>query len=360
MTCCNRWPMRALAKASAAFRFMQDFGGATMINLRWDLRAWLLPVLAGLAGYLVVSAMTPASEQNTHFSEAPQNARWGDAYLPNLPVIDQDGNRYRFYDDLIKGRKVVVNFVFTSCSAICPLTMARMAQLYEKLGDIAGSDVRFYSITVDPEHDDPAALKLFAQAYKLDPKWRLLTGDPAHLQIIRDKLGERSRVASDHRHEMLIGNDPIGDWSKDSAYGDLDRVAINIRMMDPAWRMTESEDHSVTRADGSAMLALSNVPGEALYIKACASCHTIGEGDSVGPDLNNISGRRDHAWLAKFISRPDLMLDSDNSIIKDLKQRFPMAVMPNLGLSEQDAGDVIAYIQSKSATAKVTALKSAH
>jgi protein SCO1 len=319
---------------------------------------YLLPLLVGSAAYGIIWATLPPSPETSHFSEAPQNARWGEAYLPNLPVVDQDGNRFRFYDDLIKGRKVVVNFIFTSCSAICPLTMARMAQLYEKLGDIAGSDVRFYSITVDPEHDDPDALKRYAQAFKLDPKWRLLTGATADLQIIRDKLGERSRVASDHRHEMLIGNDLIGDWSKDSAYGDLDRVAINIRMMDPAWRMTSASEISVKPSDGSAMLALNDVPGEGLFIKACASCHSIGHGDSVGPDLMNVSARRDAVWLTKLISRPDLMLArNDDAAIQDLKQRYPMVVMPNLGLSEQDAGDVIAYIQRKSAATKVTALK---
>lgn len=329
-----------------------------MTDLRKTLNAWLLPVLAGIAVCAMAwTAMNPAPEPGTHFSQAPQNARWGDAYLPNLPVVDQDGNRYRFYDDLIKGRKVVVNFIFTSCSAICPLTMARMAQLYEKLGDIAGSDVQFYSITVDPEHDDPAALKRYSQAFKLDPKWRLLTGNPSDIQIIRDKLGERSRVASDHRHEMLIGNDLIGDWSKDSAYGDLDRVAINIRMMDPSWRMTSPEDIALKPASGTDMLALSNVPGEALYIKACASCHTVGQGDSVGPDLNNVLDRREHAWLTRFISRPDLMLASNDSAVAEMKQRFPMVVMPNLGLSEQDAGDVLSYIQAKSTSPSVTALK---
>lgn len=336
---------------------MFDLYEATMISLRTALKGALIPVLAGLAGYLIVWAMTPPPAQTARFSEAPQNARWGGRYLPNLPVVDQNGTRYRFYDDLIKGRKVVINFIFTSCSAICPLTMARMAQLYDKLGDIAGSDVRFYSITVDPDNDDPAALKRYAEALKLDPKWKLLTGDPADLQIIRDKLGERTRVASDHRHEMLIGNDLLGDWSKDSAYGDLERVAINIRLMDPAWALTSSVSTFVKPADGSAMLVMRKVPGEALFVKACASCHTIGRGDSVGPDLDNVSVRRDPAWLTKMISRPDLMRASGDSAIKALKQRFPMVAMPNLQLSEQDAADVIAYIQSRSTIAEVTALK---
>ena len=328
-----------------------------MTFLRTRLR-YLLPLIFGSVVYGFIWATSPPSAETSHFSEAPQNARWGDSYLPNLAVVDQDGNRYRFYDDLIKGRKVVVNFIFTSCSAICPLTMARMAQLYEKLGDIAGSDVRFYSITVDPEHDDPDALKRYAQAFKLDSKWRLLTGKPADLQIIRDKLGERSQVASDHRHEMLIGNDLIGDWSKDSAYGDLDRVAINIRMMDPSWRMTKAAELSVKPSDGSAMLALNDAPGEGLFIKACASCHSIGQGDSVGPDLINVSDRRDAVWLTKLISRPDLVLAGKNdAVVQDLKARYPMVVMPNLGLSEQDAGDVIAYIKTKSADTKITALK---
>ena len=310
--------------------------------------ALFVPILAALAGYGIVHATKQSQTQAPFFSSANQEARWGRSYFPNLPVVDQDGRTFRFYDDLVKGKKVIINFVFTSCSAICPLTMARMAQLHDKLEDIAGKDVHFYSITVDPEHDGPTELKRYADAMKLGADWKLLTGKPEEIQIIRDKLGERSRMKSEHRHEMLIGNDVIGDWSKDSAYGDLDRVVINIRSMDPEWKMTENVVNVSTRPVDADLIELRDVPGEALFIKACASCHSIGRGDRIGPDLNGVTQRRDWAWLKKIISRPDLVLASNDSITEELKARFPIVAMPNLGLSEEDAIDVLAYIRSRS------------
>ncbi len=305
-----------------------------------------IPAMAVVIGFGLVALLRPAATETTYFSSASQDARWGKSYLPNLPVVDQDGKVYRFYDDLIQGRKVIVNFVFTSCSAICPLTMARMVQLKEKLGDIPSKDLKFYSITVDPEHDGPAELKRYADAFQLGPDWKMLTGKPEDLQIIRDKLGERSRMKSEHRHEMLIGNDPIGDWSKDSAYGDLDRVALNIRSMDPVWQRSSSP--ATVRSANSDFIDMSDTPGEALYVKACASCHTVGHGDRVGPDLQDVSTRRDRAWLTRIISRPDAVLASNDPIARELKTRFPTVAMPNLGLSEQDAADVLHYIDSKS------------
>src|SRR6516165_9515855 len=97
--------------------------------------------------------------RQARFGTTTSNSHWGGGYIPNLPVVDQDGNRFRFYDDLIKGKKVIVSFIFTSCSDICPLTTARMAQLQARLGQAVGRDVFMYSITIDPEHDGPEELK---------------------------------------------------------------------------------------------------------------------------------------------------------------------------------------------------------
>src|SRR5215472_16994072 len=80
-----------------------------------------------------------------------QSRQWGEAYIPNLPVITQDGKTLRFYDDLVKGKIVIISFIYTSCTDICPLTTARMAQLEEKLGEVVGRDVFILSMSVDPE-----------------------------------------------------------------------------------------------------------------------------------------------------------------------------------------------------------------
>src|SRR5258706_1097061 len=112
------------------------------------------------------------------FTNSTQDARWGKEYLPNLPVVDQDGNTFRFYEDLVKGKKVIINFIYTSCTDVCPLTTARLAVLQEKLGASVGRDYFMYSITIDPEHDTPAQLKRHTEAVRVKPGWRVLNGEP--------------------------------------------------------------------------------------------------------------------------------------------------------------------------------------
>jgi protein SCO1/2 len=77
----------------------------------------------------------------------------------NVPLITQDGKQVRFYDDLIKGKIVAVNFIYTSCMFTCPLETARLAQVQRILGERVGKDIFFYSISIDPDHDTPAVLK---------------------------------------------------------------------------------------------------------------------------------------------------------------------------------------------------------
>jgi protein SCO1 len=275
------------------------------------------------------------------FSNAPQSSRWGKDYLPNVEVQDQDGKTFRFFDDLIKDKLVVINFIYTSCTDICPLTTARLAQVQERLGDVVGRDIFMYSITIDPEHDTPAALKQHADAFRVGPGWKFLTGKPDDIAAIRYKLGERSRIAAEHRHEMLLGNAATGNWSRDSAFGDLERVAFNIRSLDPNWR---DEKRIAQKSSGFQEIEISDNQGEALYTKACAGCHTIGRGDRVGPDLIGVSSRRDRAWLTHFISEPDKMRAQKDPVALALMTKYKGVRMPNLQISNNDANDLITYI----------------
>src|SRR5499427_11064445 len=88
-----------------------------------------------------------------------QGVRRGANYFPNLPVVTQDGKTLRFYDDVLKGKIVVVNFMYTSCPDICGLTTARLLQAEEKLHAVVGKELFFVSLTVDPERDTPQKLK---------------------------------------------------------------------------------------------------------------------------------------------------------------------------------------------------------
>ena len=281
-------------------------------------------------------------------------SRWGKGYLPNNPVVTQEGKSLSFYDDALKGKIVVLSFIYTTCRDICPVVTARLSQLEEKLGDVVGRDIFFVSVSIDPENDTPEKLKEYANAFSAGPSWLFLTGKPGDMEAIRYKLGERRAKISQHRNEILLYNDATGDWERSSVFGDLNTLAVTVRAMDPVWRNRRPDAAKPLAAAGQSSAAASGtgaasigLPGEALFIKTCASCHSIGRGDKVGPDLVNLMSRRDRAWVSGFIADPERSLSQDTPVARELNAKYQTVRMPNLGLADVDVSDVIAYIEAK-------------
>ena len=115
-----------------------------------------------------------------------------------------------------------------------------------------------------------------------------------------------------------------------------------IRLMDPKWRGVPDPTTSNT-----GYYRISDQPGQVLFKKMCAPCHTIGGGDHVGPDLRGVADRRDRAWLIDFIRNPAKMLARKDPDAVALAARFPRVRMPLMGLVENDAADVIAYLRDQ-------------
>ena len=278
---------------------------------------------------------------------------WGKDYLPNNLVVTQDDKSLSFYDDVLKGKITILSFIYTTCRDICPVVTARLSQLEEKLGSVVGRDVFFVSISIDPENDTPEKLKEYAKAFSADPSWLFLTGTPANMEAIRYKLGERSGgKISQHRNEILLYNDNNGVWERASVFGDLNTLTDTVRAMDPAWRSQAAGNPSAgiaketTAASTMGAVPTIGLPGEALFIRVCASCHTIGQGQKVGPDLVNLTTRRDRAWVSSYIANPNDMRAQDTPVVRELVKTFPTVRMPNLGLADVDISDVIAYIEA--------------
>jgi protein SCO1/2 len=297
-------------------------------------------LLAGLALMAAVALARP---------DRAEAHPWDGSYFPNLPVQDQEGRTLHFYDDLIKGKIVVVSFIYTSCADLCPITTARLAEVKDKLGDRVGRDIFFISLSVDPEHDTPEKLKAFAEAFNTGPGWTFVTGKPADMKLILDKFGDKSeeRGLQEHRNEFMIGNDPIGDWQRDSAMGEIDRVVLDILGMDPKWASQVHEPQYVKAGDTG--YKFENKPGEGMFRKLCAPCHTIGEGVRVGPDLKGVTERRDEAWLSAFMRNPLRMMQKKDPTALALAAQFPAVRMPRLGLTETDVQDMLAYFKAETA-----------
>ena len=303
-------------------------------------RGYLLR-LSGVISALALIAMVWAGM--TTVVAAPKGARWGAKYFPNHVVQTQDGTSFRFYDDLIKDKIVVVNFMYTSCVDICGLQTARLALVQDRIAARLGKDVFIYSISLDPERDTPTALKQYAEAFGTRPGWLFLTGKPDEVHQIRYKLGERSRSLSEHRNDVVLGNDRTGQWGRSSLMASIDLLVQQIEDMDPEVRRTRRPVPS----GSSSGYKLANQPGQALFLKACAACHTVGMGRHIGPDLEGITSRRTQDWIVRYMVAPDKMRHQNDPIAASLRRQFPGVLMPNLGLGETDARDVIAYLKAQ-------------
>jgi len=296
---------------------------------------WLAPTFGITLLAVAVLLLAPVPEA--------QAARWGKSYFPDVELVTHEGKTVRFYDDLIQDKVFVISFLFTTCRDFCPLAAARLSELQEKLGDAMGRDVFFYSISIDPETDTPERLNEYAKTFGAGPGWLFLTGKPENIQALRYKLGDRGKTLSEHRNEILLGNGATGGWARSNLLGDISSLATSVRGMDPSWRVpsdAKRTPHTITL--GLAEFAAR--PGEALYRRLCAGCHTVGKGSKVGPDLAGIAERRDRDWLLRFIASPQKLRAQKDPIALGLVASFPTVRMPPMGITTNDAGDLLAYV----------------
>jgi protein SCO1/2 len=134
--------------------------------------------------------------------------------IPDVELLDQNGRKVRFYTDLVKGKVVAINFIFTTCTTICPPLGATFARVQRELGERAGRDVRLISISVDPATDTPERLKDWGAKFKAGPGWTFVTGDKAEIDSLLRALGAAVADKSDHTPMVLVGNDAAGYWTR--------------------------------------------------------------------------------------------------------------------------------------------------
>ena len=135
-----------------------------------------------------------------------------------MEVLDQDGRRFRFYEDLVRGRIVTLNFMFTGCGDTCPLATQNLGQMRDLLGERVGRDIFMYSLTLQPALDTPRVLRDYAEAYGVGPGWRFLTGREDDMELLRRRLGFTSRdpeldvIADEHTGLLRFGNESLDRW----------------------------------------------------------------------------------------------------------------------------------------------------
>lgn len=293
-------------------------------------------IIAGLA-LVFVAQPVAADDPNGHF--------------PNIELITQDGKKVHFYDDLVKGKIVAIDFIYTTCQYACPLETARMAQVQKKLGDRVGNDIFFYSISIDPEHDTPEVLKAYMAKYQIAPGWTFLTGKKTDIDFLQRRLGVYSdpRINADgHLPHLLIGNEATNTWIRANA---LDNPSFQARMIG---EFLDNFKHTDFKADAQKQSGDGNVianfdRGKYVFMRDCGACHTVGQGDRVGPDLLGVTRVRDHQWLVRIIQEPEQLLKENDPIATALLKKYNNVRMPNLSVNDDELNLLISYFQAETA-----------
>ena len=169
----------------------------------------------------------------------PHPASPGVARYTNAVLRTQDDKEVRFYDDLIRGRQVMVQFMYAECTGACSLTTQRMKRVYTQLKNRMGKDLFFYSITIKPEEDTPAAMKHYAEMNKVDlPGWVFLTGEPEDIKTIRFRLFGMGHPGFDlddamHAGMLRILNDNRNSWGMAQAFASDKHILKRNSWHDP-------------------------------------------------------------------------------------------------------------------------------
>ena len=121
---------------------------------------------------------------------------WGADYFPDVPLITHEGKKVRFFTDVIKGKVVALNFIYTNCPDACALETARLREVQRILGDRVGRDVFLYSITIDPANDGPKEVGQYAQLFNSPIIG--LTGSQAQI----DKMKKQKMTVEDAAVEL--------------------------------------------------------------------------------------------------------------------------------------------------------------
>jgi len=283
-----------------------------------------------------------------------RHAPYGAKYFPNYVLTTEEGKKVKFFDDLVKDKVVSINFIFTSCQNICPLETARLTEVYRQLGDRVGKDVFMYSITVDPERDSPEVLKAYKKKFNIGKGWTFLTGKKEEINDIRTKLGLYITDLDetlpdgqiDHNISLVMGNQKTGRWMKRSPYETSEVLTTMLGDWLHNWKNNHSENQLVSNNYKGAQGIQKFSDGAYIYKTRCLTCHTIGGGDGVGPDLQGVTAKRDEKWLKRWIAKPNEMIKEKDPIIMEMMPRYKNINMPNLRLNEGDVNKIIAYIKS--------------
>ncbi len=210
---------------------MQDISRRKLLG--WTAMAPLAGAAAAFAG--ITGKATGTGREATASDLARQRIQR--LHFPNVPLLTHEGKRVMFYDDLVKGKIVTMNFFFAACDEICPLVTANLSRVQTLLAADLNKRLFMYSLTLKPEEDTVDDIRRFREMHHARPGWTFLTGKPEDLERIRKGIGFSypnptiDKDKTQHIGNVRYGNEPLMLWAACPGMAHADFIAESVSWM---------------------------------------------------------------------------------------------------------------------------------
>ena len=178
--------------------------------------------------------MSPSAAAAKHWTQTSPREQIRRRYFPDMVLTTHEGKKVRLYEDLIRDKCVVMNFMYATCKGICSPITGNLLRVQSILQDRIGRDIFMYSFTLKPAEDTPAVLKRYAEAHEVGPGWTFLTGHPTDLELLRRKLGftdpdpVRDADKTNHTGMVRYGNEGLQLWAAFPGMSKAEAIAKSI------------------------------------------------------------------------------------------------------------------------------------
>ena len=155
----------------------------------------------------------PHAAHRAHMQSARYSASEETYAVPDIELLDQTGATVDLRSLLETDQPVALNFIFTTCTTICPVMTATFAQMRDELGD-AGDDLQLISISIDPEYDRPDKLRAYADQFRAGSGWEFLTGDSADIVQVLKSFDSYAGSKMNHQPVTLLKSPGSASWTR--------------------------------------------------------------------------------------------------------------------------------------------------
>ena len=206
----------------------------------------IMSLLASTLTFGSVQAGQSDHSQHEHHKQARKEATTrseASVELLDRVLSDQHGRRLNFRDEAVKERIMVIGFIYTSCTTVCPVVSALFSQVQQKLAERLGDEVGLLSLTLDPVTDTPQRLHAYSARYGASPDWLWLTGDKATVDEVLTGLGAYTANFEDHPAMMLVGDAATNRWTRFFGFTDPAKLIAEVDRLAELRQVSLLHDH---------------------------------------------------------------------------------------------------------------------